>query len=313
MGEGSTAIDSQVSRQGMLWGALGVLGFSLTLPATRTAVQALDGTFVGLGRALVAAFLATCVLLSARERPPARRYWGRLAIVAVGVVIGFPLLTALALSQLSSAHSAVIVGMLPAATAAMAVFRANERPTRGFWLACGLGLLAVLGFAATEGAGGLRAADGLVLLAVLLGAVGYAEGGALARELGGSRVICWALVLSAPPILPVVVFAVARSDVSAPLSAWLGFVYVSVVSMFLAFFAWYRGLALGGVARVSQLQLAQPVITLFWSAVLIRETIGVSTALAAVLVLLSVALTLRMKVRRTAPDVTLGVSTRAPG
>lgn len=286
--------------RGLLLGGLGVLGFSFTLPATRVSVAELDGTFVGLGRALVAALLAAALLLYAREPLPDRRYWGRICVVVVGVVVGFPLFTALALRELSSAHSAVIVGMLPAATAVMAVLRAGERPSRAFWLSCALGLISVLVFAAVEGAGRPRGADVFVLAAVLLCSVGYAEGGTLAREIGGWRVISWALVFAAPAILPVVLFALWRSGISEGLSggtgAWLGFGYVSVVSMFLGFFAWYGGLAAGGVARTSQIQLSQPLLTLLWSALLLGEEIGAPTLLVALLVLCSVALTQRTRV-----------------
>ena len=291
--------------QGLFFGALGVLAFSFTFPATRAAVAELDATFVGLGRVLVAAVLAAALLALLRERVPERRHWGRIALVAVGVVFGFPLFSALALKDLSSAHGAVIVGLLPVATAVMAVLRAGERPSRGFWFACAFGLVAVLAFAAVEGAGRPRAADAFVLLAVLLGAVGYAEGGALAREIGGWRVICWALVFSAPLALPAVAFALLRAGPSEALSggvgAWSGFAYVSAVSMFLGFFAWYRGLAEGGVARVGQLQLAQPLLTLLWSALLLGEEVGLLTVLAGGLVLLSVGVGQRARVRRVAP------------
>ncbi len=282
-------------------GGLGVLAFSMTLPATRIAVAELDSTFVGLGRALVAASLAAALFLWTGERLPERRLWGRISVVALGVVIGFPLFTALALRDLPSAHSAVIVGLLPAATAVMAVLRAGERPSPGFWLACAFGLIFVLVFAAVEGAGSPQAADIFVLVAVVLCAVGYAEGGTLAREVGGWRVICWALLFAAPVILPAVVFALVRSGLSEGLTggagAWLGFCYVSVVSMFLGFFAWYGGLAAGGVARISQLQLAQPILTIVWSAVLLGEKISIYTLLAALLVLSSVAITQRTRVR----------------
>jgi len=161
-----------------------VLAFSFTLPATRVAVTDLDSTFVGLGRALVAAALAAALLLWRRERIPERRLWPRISIVAVGVVVGFPLFTALALRDLPSAHSAIIVGILPAATAVMAVLRGGERPSADFWLACACGLFSVLVVAVVEGAGRPQVGDVLVLVAVALCAVGYAEGGALAREVG---------------------------------------------------------------------------------------------------------------------------------
>ena len=287
-------------REALLLGALGVLCFSFTLPATRVAVPVFGGTVVGLGRALVAAVLAGA-LLSVRHEPlPVRRYWNRLALVAAGVVVGFPLFTSLALHHLTAVHSAVIVGMLPAATAVLSVLRGGERPSLGFWLASLFGLIAVLAFAAVQGAGRPQPADALVLIAVLLGALGYAEGGALARDIGGWRVISWALVLAAPFLLPVVAFSLLQHPVRPTPGAWLGFGYVAVVSMFLGFLPWYRALALGGVARISQLQLAQPILTLLWSALLLGEHLDLITILAAVLVLLSVAVSQRMRVHHMA-------------
>lgn len=284
--------------QGLLYGALGVLSFSFTLPATRVAVTGgLDPTFVGLGRALVAALLAALILYARRERLPARRHWSALAIIASGVVVGFPILSAVALRQLPAAHGAVIVGFLPAATAVMATLRADERPSAGFWLACGLGLLTIIAFAIATGAGHPRLGDLLLLCAVALGALGYAEGGKLSRELGGWRVICWVLVLSAPLLLPVVAVTVMHTGLHATPAAWLSFGYVSSVSMLLGFFVWYHGLALGGVARVGQTQLAQPVLTLVWSALLLGEHVNGVTILAALLVIASAALSRRTTVR----------------
>ena len=196
------------------------------------------------------------------------------------------------MQSLPAAHGAVVIGLLPAATAVMAVIRAGERPPFPFWLACAVGVVAVLVFAVSQGAGQIQPADGLLLAAVVLGALGYAEGGRLARELGGWRVICWALLIAAPVLVAPVVVAIAFSD-RGPVGpdAWLGFAYVSVVSMFLGFFAWYKGLAAGGVARVGQLQLAQPVLTLGWAALLLGETVSGATILASLFVIGSVALT----------------------
>ena len=285
------------------YGALGVLAFSFTLPATRLAVADLDETVVGLGRAVAAAALAAVLLAGRRERLPAARHVPRLAIVALGVVIGFPLFTSLALASVPAAHGAVIVGLIPAATAAMAVLRAHERPSARFWLAVAGGVLAVLAFAATQGAGRPQAGDLLILLAVALGALGYAEGGALAREIGGWRVICWALVLAVPFLAPVVALKAAQSGLHGGAEAWLGFAYVSVFSMFLGFFAWYRGLARGGVARIGQLQLAQPVLTLLWSAMILGEHFGAGTIAAALCVLACAGITQSVR--------TAGLSDRA--
>ncbi|HEX6582592.1 MAG TPA: DMT family transporter [Thermoleophilaceae bacterium] len=277
-------------------GFLGVLAFSFTLPATRVAVEELDPTFVGIGREALAAVPAALLLVLVRGPRPSRSQMLRLGLVALGVVFGFPLFTALALRELTSAHSAVIVGLLPAATAVAAVVRAGERPSRGFWLASLAGLVAVLAFAASQGAGLISGADLLILAAVALGAIGYAEGGALAREMGGWRVICWALVLSAPISVPVAVVAAAGSDLSASSDAWLGFAYVTAVSALLGFFAWYAGLARGGVAKIGQVQLVQPLLTLGWSAALLGEPVNATTLFAAVLVVLCVVGTQRTRV-----------------
>jgi drug/metabolite transporter (DMT)-like permease len=279
-----------------VWGALGVLAFSFSLPATRLAVEDLNPTFVGLGRALVAAALAAGLLALRRERIPGRRDIPRLLLTGLGVVIGFPLFSSLALRELTSAHATVIVGLLPVATAIFAVTQGGERPGRGFWAAALAGLAAVLAFAATQGATGPAVADLYVLLAVALAGFGYAEGATLSRRYGGWQVICWALVLTAPFLVPVVAVSAAGGVAASP-EAWLGFVYVSLFSMFLGFFAWYRGLALGGIARIGQIQLAQPVLTLVWAALLLGEPVTAATVAAALAVLACVGLTQRSRVR----------------
>ena len=282
----------------VLLGFLGVLAFSFTLPATSVAVEQLDPTFVGIGREAVAAVLAALILLLSKAPLPSRQQLLRLGIVASGVVFGWPLFTAIALQDLTSAHSAVIVGLLPAATAVAAVLRAGEHPSRWFWLASLAGLLAVLAFAASQGAGLLSTGDLLILVAVALAAIGYAEGGALARELGGWRVICWAVVLSAPLTVPIGVIAALGSDLHADGDAWLGFAYVAAVSALLGFFPWYAGLARGGVAKIGQVQLVQPLLTLAWSAALLGEHVGPETLVASAAVLASVVATQRTRVAR---------------
>jgi len=274
---------------GMVMGGIGILCFSFTLPATRLADPLLGGTFVGLGRALVAAVLAILVLSIRHEPLPERRYWLRLALVALGVIVGFPLFSAIALQSLPASHGAVVTGLLPATTAILAVIRGGERPSKLFWISCAVGTVAVLLFAFSQGAGHLQTADLLLLAAVLTGGIGYVEGGLLAREMGGWRVISWALILAAPfLIVPVVLSFHLNGSVNQP-AAWLGFAYVSVVSMFLGFFAWYQGLARGGVARIGQLQLVQPVLTLLWAHLILGEQITAVTLVAALLVVASVA------------------------
>jgi drug/metabolite transporter (DMT)-like permease len=279
-------------------GFLGVLAFSFTLPATRVAEEQLDPTFVGNGREAFAAVLAGLILLLSKAALPSRDQLVRIAIVASGVVFGWPLFTALALQDLTSAHSAVILGLLPSATAVAAVLRAGEHPSRAFWLASLAGLVAVLAFAASQGAGLPSTGDLLILVAVAIGAIGYAEGGALARELGGWRVICWAVFLSAPLPVPVAAIAAIGSDLHADGDAWLGFAYVTVVSALLGFCPWYAGLARGGVAKIGQVQLVQPLLTLAWSAALLGEHVGPETLLASAAVLASVVATQRTRVAR---------------
>jgi drug/metabolite transporter (DMT)-like permease len=291
----SNATGERPVTQAVVFGALGVLAFSFTLPLTRVAVKDLDPTFVGLGRALVAAALAAILLKATHQPRPRREDLHRFGLVAVGVVVGFPIMTSLALEHLSSAHSSVIVGLLPAATAALAVARAGERPPRAFWAAATVGLIAVIAFAATQGAHGIQSEDLLVLAAVGLAAIGYAEGGALSRTYGGWQVICWALVLAAPALVVPVAIAATRHGLHAGAREWLCFAYVSVFSMFLGFFAWYRGLALGGVARIGQIQLAQPVLTLAWSTLLLDEHVTAPMLVTATAVLACVLATQRSR------------------
>jgi drug/metabolite transporter (DMT)-like permease len=284
----------------VILGALGILGFSFSFPATRLAVADLDPWLVAFGRATIAAVLAAAYLLATRAPRPTRAQLRSLGIVAMGVVVGFPLFSSLALEAETAAHGAVVIAFLPAATAVAAVLRAGERPSKRFWLASAAGLVAVLAFVAGSAgaelrANGPKAADLFLLAGTALCAIGYAEGGALSRDLGAAPTICWALVISAPVTAAVATTAAVTTGLHAGTTAWLGFAYVSAISMFLAFFAWYAGLARGGVARVGQIQLAQPVLTLVWSALLLSEPVGPLTLLTALAVLASVAATQRAR------------------
>ena len=276
-----------VTVSGLALGALGVLAFSMSLPATRVAVHELDPWFVAFGRAVGAALLAAAYLRSTGAPVPSRTQWRRLSIVALGVVFGFPFFTSLALTSETAAHGAVVVTVLPAITAVFAVLRAGERPPVTFWLASAGGVGAVLTFLGTSGAvhGRLSVADLYLLAAVLLCGLGYAEGGALARELGGARTICWSLLLALPATLPIALVAAVAHPPTAGGEAWAGFAYVTVISMFLGFFAWYAGLARGGIAKVGQIQLAQPLLTLIWSALLLGEAVTPAAIVAALVVL----------------------------
>ena len=252
-----------------------MLAFSLTVPVTRTALRDLDPLLIGAGRAVVAAALAAAALALTGQRLPRGAQWARLAVVGGGVVAGFPLLTSYALTEVPASHGAVVIAVLPAATAVLAVVRTHERPVPAFWLYAGLGALAAVGFAVAQGGGPshVQRADLLLFAAVVACAAGYAEGGLLARELGAWQAISWALVLSAPVMAVLSVVSLVREPPSASPASWLCFAYLAAVSMFLGFVAWYRGLALGPMAQVSQVQLAQPVLSIAWAALLLGERI----------------------------------------
>ena len=278
-----TVTASNAQSTGWWWAGLGMLCFSFTLPATRIAVPEFGSYMIGFGRSAVAGVLALALLLILKERLPERRHWLGLGVVALGTVFGFSIFTALALKTVPSSHGAVVVGLLPAATAIAAVLLTRERPRPVFWIICVLGVVAVLVFAVVQGAGHISAGDVYLLLAVIFAAAGYAEGGRLAREMGGWRVVSWALAFS----LPITILAAWLSPWPAQvpsITAWLAFGYVSLFSVFLGFFAWYKGLALGGVARAGQVQLIQPVLTVLWSALLLDEHISGATVMAALFV-----------------------------
>ncbi|QTL03556.1 DMT family transporter [Aquabacter sp. L1I39] len=271
--------------EGWLSGLAGVLIFSGSLPATRVAVQGFSPLFLTSARAVIAALLGGLLLLAFKQTRPERQDLVSLAIVALGVVAGFPLLTALALQHVTSAHSIVFIGLLPLATALCAVARAGERPRPAFWLFSVAGAAAVAGFALGGGGALSPKGDLLMLAAVAVCGLGYAEGARLSRRLGGWQVISWALVLSLP-VMAALAFA-TRPDgfgqVQAP--AWLGLGYVALFSMMIGFVFWYRGLALGGIARVGQLQLLQPFFGLALAALVLGEPVAWTMVATAALVM----------------------------
>jgi drug/metabolite transporter (DMT)-like permease len=287
------------SRFGLLWGFVGVLAFSLTLPLTRIAVGGLSPLFIGAGRAVIAALLAALVLGITRQRRPHGSQWWRLALVAAGVVAGFPLLTSYALTTASASHGAVVIALLPAATAVFAVLRGHERPPLPFWIFAALGAVAAVAFASlqADGFGPPVWTDLLFFAAVIAAALGYSEGALLSRELGAWQTISWALVLAAPVMMALTVIAWALQPPDATAVEWASFAYLATVSMFLGFFAWYRGLAIGPVARVSQVQLVQPVMTLAWAALLLGEELTVPLLLGGLVVILCAAFAVRVRLR----------------
>jgi drug/metabolite transporter (DMT)-like permease len=258
------------------WGSglLGVIIFSGSLPATRVAVGEFTPLFLTSARAVIAALLGAGLLLLFRQKRPAARDIAPLAIVAVGVVTGFPLMTALALQRISSAHSIVFVGLLPLATAGFGVLRGGERPKPAFWLFSIVGGLSVAGFALAQSGSASITGDLLMVAAILLCGLGYAEGAALSRRLGGWQAISWALLVALPVMAAIALSTLPEIWTGIGASAWIGLAYVSVFSMLVGFVFWYRGLALGGIAGVGQLQLLQPFFGLALAAVLLKEPVA---------------------------------------
>lgn len=260
---------------GWINGFIGVLLFSGSMPATRAAVLDFSPVFLTVARAGIAGLLALCLLLIFKEKRPAKQHLGSLIIIAIGVVIGFPLLSALALQYITSAHSIVFLGMLPLTTAIFAVLRGAEHPRPAFWLFSGLGSSLVIGFAISQGLSASPVGDILMLLAVILCGLGYAEGAKLSKTLGGWQVISWALVLALPLMLPLMFFLRPSSFDGLSSGAWIGLSYVSLFSMLIGFIFWYRGLAQGGIAAVGQLQLLQPFFGLVLAASLLHEQVSI--------------------------------------
>jgi drug/metabolite transporter (DMT)-like permease len=272
------------------WGSglLGVIIFSGSLPATRVAVADFSPLFLTSARAVIAALLGAVLLLALRQARPAKQDLLSLGIVAAGVVVGFPLLTALALKYMTAAHSIVFVGLLPLATAVFGVLRGGERPKPLFWLFSGIGSATVVGFALASGGEVSLVGDLLMLGAIIACGLGYAEGARLSRRLGGWQVISWALLLSLPPMGIIALFTLPDTWQGVDAPSWLGLAYVSVFSMLIGFVFWYRGLALGGIAGVGQLQLLQPFFGLLLAASLLGEHVSSAMVVATLAVVLCV-------------------------
>lgn len=297
---------------GLRWGLVGVAAFSFTLPFTRVAVAGLSPLFTGSGRAVVATVLAAFALALTRQRLPRGVQWARLAVVASGVVVGFPLLTSFALTSVPASHGAVVIALLPAATATMAVIRGHERPPKAFWVITSAGAIAAIGFASAQsgGIGQLQLADLLLFGAVVSAAIGYAEGGLLARELGSWQTVSWALVLASPLMAGIAAFSMASQPPSATPAQWTAFAYLGVVSMFFGFFAWYRGLAIGPMAQVSQIQLVQPVLSICWAGLILGEDLTWATIIGGAAVILCAGLAVRS---RPAARAAAGIKAEARG
>ncbi len=288
--------------RGMWLGLIGVAIFSLTLPFTRIAVAELDPLFVALGRAVVAALCAGLLLWKQGASLPTAVQCRALVITSLGVVIGFPVFSSIAMQSVPASHGAIVLGILPLATALFGALRFGERPSIGFWCAAVAGSAMVVAYAwldAPPHAGaGLHAADLALFAAVIAAAMGYAEGGRLARTMGGPQVISWALLLALPIALPLTIWIGLRHGVGASPRAWASFAYVSFMSMFIGFFFWYKGLALGGIARVGQVQLLQPFLTLVGAALLLGEVLEIRNIVFAIAIICVVAVGRRMPIGR---------------
>lgn len=274
----------------LVLGALAVTAFSLTLPLTRAASAYLDPVFVAFARAAVAGIAAVALLVRERAPLPSARQLQQLVVIAAGVVFGFPIAAGWAMGRVAASHGGIVVGILPLVTAYVGSRIAPERIGARFWIASAVGSAAVITFAIRSGGGALSAADLALLVATLAAAVGYAFSGRLARELGGARVIAWALVLALPISVPVSAVYLRTGIPSAPLGIWASFAYLALVSQLGAFFLWNHALAVGGIARVSQTQLLQPFLTVLAASVLLGERLPPSTLVFALIVVGSVAM-----------------------
>lgn len=283
----AVAGQSDTSR-GYVLGFAGVAIFSLTLPLTHIAVKELNPLFLSLGRTVIAAIVSIVILVVTKQHWPSKQDVARLAVVAAGVVFGFPFFSAEAMQTAPASHGSVVLGLLPLATALMSTIFAGERPTFKFWMWSVLGSVLVVTYELWDGGVALHGADSLLVLAVIAASMGYAAGGTLSRKLGGWQVICWALVIALPLTLPITLYAASQVHSEVSGVAWVCFAYLALMSQLVGFFAWNKGLAIGGVARVGQIQLLQTFMTLLASALLLGEVLTLRSILFAGLVALCV-------------------------
>ncbi|WP_265576300.1 DMT family transporter [Proteus sp. CD3] len=276
-------------KNGWINGFIGMLIFSGSLPATKAAVLGFDPLFLTAARATIAGLLSLAMLLLYKEKLPTFKQWISLTVVSLGVVVGFPLLTAIALQEITSAHSLVFLALLPLSTAIFAVIRGGEKPHPIFWFFSIIGSLLVMGYAISQGGASSFSADLLMIASVIVCGLGYAEGATLTRALGGWQVICWALIVSLPPMLILSVILMPEDLATISISAWVGLGYVSLFSMLIGFIFWYKGLSQGGIAAVGQLQLLQPFFGLGFAAVLLHESVNLLMLLVTIGVIFCVA------------------------
>ena len=284
--------------KGMLIGFIGILIFSLTLPVSKIAVLSFNPYFIAFGRATLAGLVALAYLLYKKEPIPSKVDFLKFVVIALGVVFGFPIFTTIAMVEGSSSHGAVILGMMPLATTVIGVIRFKERPSLGFWLVSLLGAALVVVYALLKSSGDFTYIDGLLVAGGICACVGYVEGGELSRKLNPRAVISWALVISLPITIVMSYFTFSMQYIDAGLMAWTILIYLSLFPMFIGFFFWYEGLAVGGIARVSQVQLIQPFCTLVAASILLGDSLTIVNLVFAFLVVSTVILGKRMLVKR---------------
>jgi len=289
--------------QGMLLGFIAVAIFSLTLPVTRQIVPFFDPLFIGLGRSVIAALVALPILLIFKQPFPNKSQIKKLLLTAAGVIAGFPVLTAFAMQTVPASHGSVVIGLLPLLTAVFAVIISHERPSLGFWIAASVGALLVVVYSLLQGGMELHIGDIYLVAASILGALGYAMGAEVSKELGGWQVICWVNVFGFPFSLIGVLFIGSENFELIPSSAWMGFLYLALASQLFGFFLWYKGLVIGGTARVSQTQLLQPFLSILAAIVLLGEQVDLSTYVFAIAVVLAIAMTRKMQINQQNVDL----------
>jgi drug/metabolite transporter (DMT)-like permease len=283
--------------KGMFFGLIGVMAFGLTLPMTKILIPYLDPIFIGLGRSSVATVFAIFILLKFSDTIPNKKQFLQLFFIAIGIVIGFPIFSAIAMQTVPASHGAIVIGILPLATAIAGVLITKERPSVAFWVVGLVGSLLVITYALLQGGGSLHKADFALFIAILTASFGYSMGGKLSKELGGWQVICWALVVSFPFIIIPTINYAPDNLAGIPISAYFSFIYLALISQLFGFFAWNKGLALGGIARVSQIQLLQTFITLIASVLILNEHIDMQMIIFTVLVVSSVWIGKKMPIK----------------
>ncbi len=283
---------------GMLLGFMGVAIFSLTLPATRYIAPYFDPLFIGLGRASVAAIVATVILLIFKQPFPSKQQLKLLVMTAMGVIVGFPVLTSWAMKTVHASHAGVVIALIPLLTAVFARFISGERPSIAFWMVSCIGAALVASYTLLQGDFSFQIGDLLLIAGSILGALGYAVGGKLSQQMGGWQVICWALVIAFPFIIIPTLMTQPENYRLISTAMWMSFLYLALMSQLFGFFLWYKGLAMGGIARVSQTQLAQPFLTIIASVLFLGESFDSTTLIFAIAVVLVIAISRNMPIKQ---------------